>query len=283
MYCLTLSPLRVASRFSDQYDSAGTLSGVDSSLAKEMAQSGLLDGDTEDDKVSTKSKPVKSVGLNPSQTTLVLKDVVGIALEMLLKREGMGEDLGALVSSDGYILDGHHRWAGSILARGPRASVKVWRAGLPGKELVRVLNIVSKGAYGVSSGNPGKGSINDLTPAKVRKQLEVFLREGRQHKHFSPSAEQVAKILEVNFGSVEKGVDVLSDRAKLVPKGVPSWAPSRDQMPVIRRKNAPGAAKLLNEGVVDWAPPYADAERVAARYQVREVARRVAADLNLVT
>lgn len=283
MYCLTLSPLRVASRFSDQYDSAGTLSGVDSSLAKEMAQSGLLDGDTEDDKVSTKSKPVKSVGLNPSQTTLVLKDVVGIALEMLLKREGMGEDLGALVSSDGYILDGHHRWAGSILARGPRASVKVWRAGLPGKELVRVLNIVSKGAYGVSSGNPGKGSINDLTPAKVRKQLEVFLREGRQHKHFSPSAEQVAKILEVNFGSVEKGVDVLSDRAKLVPKGVPSWAPSRDQMPVIRRKNAPGAAKLLNEGVVDWAPPYADAERVAARFQVREVARRVAADLNLVT
>ena len=179
MFPLTPSPARVASRFSDQYDSAGTLSGVDSSLAKEMVQSGLLDGDTEDDKVSTKATPVKSVSLSPSQTTLVLSDVVGIALEMLLKREGMGEDLGALVSSDNYILDGHHRWAGSILARGPSASVKVWKASIPGDQLIRVLNVVSKGQYGVSSGNPGKGSINDLTPAKVRKQLEVFLREGR--------------------------------------------------------------------------------------------------------
>jgi hypothetical protein len=255
---------------------------VDSSLAKEIVHSGLLDGDTEDDKVPTSSKAAKSVSLNPSQTSLDLKDVVGIALEMLLKREGMGEDLGALVSSDGYILDGHHRWAGSILARGTGASVKVWRAGLPGKDLVRVLNIVSKGQYGVSSGNPGRGSIKDLNPAKVRRQLEVFLRDGRQHKHFSPSAEQVAKILEVNFGTVEKGIDVLSGRAKLIPKAVPSWAPTRDQMPVIRRKNAPGAAKLLNRGLVDWAPPYADevsASRVATRYRVREISRRVAADL----
>lgn len=277
------SPERVASRFRDQYESAGTLGGVDSSVAKEMVQSGLLDGDTEDDKVSVKSVPIKSTAINPSQTTLVLKDVVGIALEMLLKRQGMGEDLGAIVSSDGYILDGHHRWAGSILARGPRASVKVWKAGIPGDQLVRVLNVVSKGQYGVSSGNPGKGSINDLTPAKVRKQLEVFLREGRQHKHFAPSAEQVAKILEANFGSVETGVDVISDRARLIPKSVPSWAPTRDQMPVIRRKQAPGAAKLLNQGVVDWAAPYADASRVAARHQVKQVARRVAADLGLAT
>jgi hypothetical protein len=250
-------------------------------VAKEMAQSGLLDGDTEDDKVSIKSSPIKSTAVNPSQTTLVLKDVVGIALEMLLKRQGMGEDLGAIVSSDGYILDGHHRWAGSILARGSRASVKVWKANIPGDQLVRVLNIVSKGHYGVSSGNPGKGSINDLTPAKVRKQLEVFLREGRQHKHFSMTPDQATKILEANFGSVENGVDILSGRARLIPKSVPSWAPSRDQMPVIRRKQAPGAAKLLNQGVVDWAAPYADAARVAARHQVRQVARRVTADLGL--
>lgn len=280
MLPLTPSPVRIASRFRDQYESAGTLGGVDSSVAKEMARSGLLDGDTEDDKVSVKSSPIKSTAVKPSQTTLVLKDVVGIALEMLLKREGMGEDLGAIVSSDGYILDGHHRWAGSILARGSRASVKVWKAGIPGEQLIRVLNIVSKGQYGVSSGNPGKGSINDLTPAKVRKQLEVFLREGRSGR-FAMTSDQAAKILEANFGSVENGVDVISDRAKLIPKSVPSWAPSRDQMPVIRRKNAPGAAKLLNQGVVDWAAPYADASRVAARHQVRRVAWRVAADLGL--
>ena len=152
------------------------------------------------------------------------------------KGGGKGEPLGAFVSKDGYILDGHHAWAASILARGPSASAKVWKTKATGEDLIRVLNIVSKGQFGVSSGNSGEGSIKDLTPKGVQKWLEFYLENGRQHPKFSPSKEEVAAILENNFGSVEKGVFVLSGRAKMIPKSTPSWAPKREQMPVIKRK-----------------------------------------------
>jgi len=248
---------RQASPFSDQFEEAGTLNGVNPSLAKEISQSGLLDGDPNDDKVPTKRKMMKSVSLRPSQSTMVISDIVGVALEMLYLKDN-DSDLGALVSSDNYILDGHHRWAASILAWGLQAKVKVWQASLDGQELIKVLNILSKGAFGVSSGNPGKGSIKNVIPSKIKAQVMEFLLNGRTHKHFSPSPELVKKILEDNFGSVEEGVKVLSNRAKLIPTSVPSWAPARNNMPVIKRKNAPGAAALLSKGVIDWSAPYSD-------------------------
>lgn len=260
---------RRATPFSDQYDAAGLLSGVDPDLAQAISQSGLLDGNPGDDKVKTSRKVLPAASLKPSQSTVVLSDTVGIALEMLHQGGGQGEDLGALVSSDGYIMDGHHRWAGAILARGRSATVKVWLADLPAVQLVRVLNLISKGTFGVTHGNSGKGSIRDLNPQKVRAQLQFFVEHGRQHKHFSPSAEDVQAILVRNFGSVEVGVETLSKRASLIPKDIPSWAPPREQMPVIRTVLAPEAAKVLNQGIVDWSAPYADAGRVARRFLAR--------------
>ena len=268
-------PARVAARyqasFAEQFERADQLGQVDLALARSISQSGLLDGDANDDKIRVTKKPVSSVSLNPSQSTMDLNQVVGIALEMLYLGGGSGEDLGAMVSSDGYVLDGHHRWAASIIASGEDASVRVWRAGLKGRDLIRVLNTITKGIYGIQKGNPGRGSIKNVTPAKVRAKLEEFLAHGRQSKKFSPSPELVREILVDNFGSAEEGIRVLSERANLVSKQIPSWAPSRDQMPAIKRKNAPGAAKILNQGVVDWAPPYWDemqpgSGRVAARY-----------------
>ena len=253
-----------ASPFSDQFNDAGALQGVDPALAKEISQAGLKDGDPNDDKVPTKQKVMKSVSLKPSQTTMVVSDIVGVALEMLYLRDN-DSDLGALVSSDNYILDGHHRWAASILAWGTQAKVKVWQAGVKGETLIKILNILSKGAYGVSTGNSGKGSIQNIVPGKIRAQLEEFLLKGRAHKKFAPSGDLVKKILKDNFGSVEKGIDMLSRRSKLIETSVPSWAPNRSNMPVIKRKNAPGAAKLLNQGVIDWHAPYSDStSRMAA-------------------
>lgn len=259
-------PQRRATPFSDQYDAAGLLSGVDPGLAQAISQSGLMDGDPGDDKVKTSQKVLPAVALKPSQSTVVLSDAVGIALEMLHQGGGQGEDLGAMVSSDSYILDGHHRWAGAILARGRSATVKVWLADLPAVQLVRVLNLISKGMFGATHGNPGKGSIRDLTAQKVRAQLEVFAQKGRQHKHFSPTAAEVQDILTRNFGSVEDGITTISKRASLIPKNIPSWAPPREQMPVIRTVLAPAAAKVLNQGVIDWSAPYSDASRVAHRF-----------------
>lgn len=250
---------RVASAFAQQYEEAHLLSNVDPALARVIVDSGLHDGDLKDDVDHMKPAIVKSVMLTPSQTTMVVGDIVAIALEMLFKNEGVGEDLGAIVSGDGFILDGHHRWAGSILARGPAASVKVWLSTLPGQKLIRVLNLVSKGSYGISSGNVGSGSINDLNPVKVRAQILTFLQQGRKHKYFSMTPSMVEEILREEFGTVEAGIEALSARSKLISKDVPSWAPARDEMPVIQRKNAPAVAQILNQGRVDWNAPYADA------------------------
>ena len=253
------------SRFSDQYDSASALSGVSRDVAHEMVRSGLLDGSSTDDVVPTKIVTLKSVGLKPTQKTLVLDYIVGTAMEMLAKGQAPGEYLGSLVSSDNYILDGHHRWAAGILAHGPSASSTVWRSSVPAATLVRILNIITKGQYGVSSGNAGSGSIRDLNPTQVRNQVEEYLLKGRQNAHFSMTPEKAAEILVASFGSVEEGVAELARRSKMISKKIPSWAPSRKDMPVIEPRQAPDTARLLQEGEVDWSPPYSDSLGLGSR------------------
>ena len=269
------------SGFSDQYDRAGLLSQVAPDISKEMARSGLLDGDLEDDEVPTRRVTLRSVNLKPSQTSMEARDVVGIALEMIRDGGGQGEDLGALVSSDGSIMDGHHRWAASILARGSQATVTAWQSDLPGYELVRVLNISSKGLLGRTQGNPGPGSLSSLSPIRVLGVLGEFLERGRSHPKWGMSPGVIREILENEFGTVEEALRVISNRAKLIPKETSPWAPQREDMPVIPRKSAPEIARVLSEGVIDWNAPYADANRVARVYRVRKVTAKVAHDLGL--
>lgn len=252
--------------FEMQMERAHMLSNVDHGLAHGIVNSGLLDGVIQDDQDAMRQKVIPSVKLKPSQTTMVLSDVVGIALEMLNDGTGFGDDLGAIVSADGYIMDGHHRWAGSILARGSDASVMVWVSNLTGPQLLRVLNVVSKGAFGVTQGNMGTGSLSDINLAKVYTQLEHFRNKGRSSKYFSFTPDGFDQMMADNFGDVELGMRILAERAILIPKDVPSWAPQREEMPVISPRQTPGLARLLNKGEVDWNYPFADARRVLAKY-----------------
>ena len=80
------------------------MSGVDPEIAKLMVQS----GDATNKILVTKvSLPVTE--LKPSQSTMVLDKALGIALNMLSSGK-VGGDLGAIISKDNHILDGHHRW-----------------------------------------------------------------------------------------------------------------------------------------------------------------------------
>ncbi len=247
---------------------AKNLNGVDPSLAYIMSRSGLEDGDESDDIINMAQVPVRSVDLSPSQTTMRLEHVVGIAMEMLEFGGGKGEPLGAIVSSDGFIMDGHHRWAASILARGTGASVVVWKAGINGENLVRVLNILTKGLFGVGKGNTGSASIKDLNPNKVMSQLISYYLYGRKVQGgFKFTPEKFKQIMEKNFGSVEEGMAHISRNSLLIKKSVPGWAPPREGMPVINVSQVPEVAEGLNGGKVDWSYPYSDmARRVARRY-----------------
>ena len=119
-----------------------------------------------------------------------------------------------------------------------------------------MLNILSKGAFGVKHGKPGKGSLKRFTADNARKALMNMAEKGVQGDH-PWKASAVQKVLVDNFGTVEKGIDVISSRAKLIPKSPPAWAPDRKQMPVVDKENPKKAAQMMNRGSVDWKRPYA--------------------------
>lgn len=240
--------------FNSQVGVAGKLDQVDPSVAQLMVQSGHQDGSRGDDVVKVSKGSWPAASLKPSQTSMVLGKALGMALFML-KTGKVGGDLGALVSSDGHILDGHHRWAATIFASGKSGKVGGFGAQLPGKDLLKVLNIVSKGMFGVRNGKAGKGALSQFTPGNVRSMLQDFVEKGIPGE-FPWSPEDVRSVLEQNFGSVEQGIETMANNAKLITTSVPGWAPDRKQMPVIEPEQVPSAAKALNRGEVDWADPH---------------------------
>jgi len=259
--------LRAKAEFEEQFDSASKLDAVDPAIAKIMVDSGLEDGaDPGDDKVSVSKATWSAADLKPSQTSIVLGKVVGMAIGMLISNK-IGGNLGAIVSSDGYIMDGHHRWAATILAGGKSGKVGGYKAALKGPDLLRVLNVLTKGLFGVGGGKAGKGAISDLTPAKVKAAMQDASEKGISGE-FPISAEKITKALESHFGSVDEGIEEMAANAKLIDTSTPGWAPDRKQMPVIEPEQVPEAAAALSEGVVDWHAPFKQAQLRVATIQL---------------
>ena len=234
---------------------AGKLDAVDPLIAKTLIKSGLKDNAPKDDVVKVSKKSWPAASLKPSQTTMVLDKALGMALFML-KSGKVGGDLGALVSSDKQIMDGHHRWAATIFASGSKGKVGGFGATLTGKRLLRLLNVLTKGAFNVRGGKAGKGSLAAFTPNNVKNKLTTMAEKGISGD-FPWSAESVQQVLTNEFGSVEKGIETMAARADMIPKKVPAWAPDRKQMPVIEPGQVPTASKALNKGEVDWKHPFA--------------------------
>ena len=252
---------RFDQEISKNVQKAGKLSQVDPVLAKYLSESGLADGDPSDDKLQVKKSMVAASRLKPSQTTIRLDKVIGMALFML-KKGKIGGQLGAIISSDGHIMDGHHRWAAAVLAGGPSAKVGGYMAAMPGKDLIKVLNIMTKGEFGRQKGNAGSGNISDVNPKKTRKLLEKYVEKGISGD-FPVPADSIRDTLEKNFGSVEAGIDQLSKNAGKVSKQVPGWASSRTEMPVIQPEEVPAASGMLNKGQINWNNPYVSPEQEA--------------------
>ena len=232
-----------------QIEVASHLSKVDPNLAKIL----ISHGGRNKDKVSVSQVELLASSLRPSQTTMRLVDSVEIALKMLSGKTGT--KLGAIISKDGYIMDGHHRWSASIIAFGQRAKVGGYQANLNGSMLIRVLNLLTKGYFGVRNGNKGDGSITSYTSENVRQVLEVLVVNGVTGKYPVP-AQEVRQTLIDNFGSIERGIEVLSENVKHMKFNVAPFAPKRVDMPVIRSVQVPEVADMLSKGEVLWKPPY---------------------------
>lgn len=235
---------------------AKALSGVDPAIARYIVETGLKDGDKRDDVIPMGRSSVSAGKLKPSQTTMQLPKTLGMALKMVIGKSpfasGPGGDLGAIISADNHILDGHHRWSATIAAGGPGVSVGGYKAKLKGADLLKVLNIVTKGLFGRSKGNSGSGNIRSYTPANAEKALREMVERGA----YDLSPDEVQEALTRLGGSVDEGISQMSENIGKVSKAVPSWAPARSDMPVINEKDLPATSQLLNSGKVNWNAPH---------------------------
>jgi len=233
------------------------LSSVDPVLSKSLAAKGQEDKQEEDDTVDAGAVSRPASSLKASQTTMDFGKFVGMAIQMLGKMgsftSGAGGDLGAIVSSDGHIMDGHHRWAATLMVD-PSAKVGGLLVGLPGEKLVGVLNVWTA-AHG-GKGKPSDTDLSSLTGDSVASKFKEMCSKGGK---FLPSPEEILKAFNA------EGFDSLDAAAEHVKKNwdstegaraIEGWMPPKVDMPAIEPDQLSQVAKDISSGTMDINPPY---------------------------
>ena len=246
------------------------LSQVAPRAAKIRTQSGEPqdDGMSQEDVISL-SKGSRPVGkLKPSQGSMNIDKALGMVIAMLDpdNKFSAGGDLGAFISKDGYIMDGHHRWIATSMID-PSLQMGGIIVDFPAKELVAVLNSITKGLLGIMKGKKATGDFRQFQPEPLKKSLKKLAAEGNKFN----SAEKVVAMLEKFTGlkgdaAVEAAANKFSQNLSKITVAPPSWAPNRPDMPVIDPDIKPGAIKLavqaMESGAVDVNPPYGDKKEI---------------------
>ncbi len=122
----TLAEARVYSRWgklagiiSEKLDAPGSneLKGGDDASEKYL-KSGLNDDNEKDDSIDFVAPgKVKAAAAIPTQTNILIGKTLGMAIPKDAGGGGIeGGDIGAYAGTDGEILDGHHRWAATMMA-----------------------------------------------------------------------------------------------------------------------------------------------------------------------
>jgi predicted PilT family ATPase len=84
-------------------------------------------------KISLKLKSVKARDLKATQSNFNVDKIVKAAS----KYSTLAKAKPIIVSSDGYVIDGHHRWLGALNIRG---NVSIMQANVKAKELLSAIN-----------------------------------------------------------------------------------------------------------------------------------------------
>jgi hypothetical protein len=239
------------------------LSKVNQKLASTLANN-TSPGD--EDEGDTKKAGMTADQLKISQTTMDLDKFIGMGIGMMSRSKyfpnGPGGDLGAIVSSDNHIMDGHHRWAATILAN-PKAKVFGLFVSLPGEKLVGVLNAWT--AARKQKGKPSTHKMAQLSPDVVKAR---FIEIASQGGGALPDAETILQGLQQNkYGSVEQAAETAAKNwaanAKL--RTVEPWMPEKIDMPAIEQKQLAQVASDIQQGKIDLNPPYSEPTVKAAQ------------------
>lgn len=227
--------------------SAAAAKGEEMSVA---VSSGTKDGEVPDDSVKAAPASFSCAELKPSQSSMNIDKAVSMAFGSLKSGKAGGE-LGAFISEDGYIMDGHHRWISTFMVD-PSAKISGFKVNLPGEQLVAVLNAYTAGRLGITSGKPATGGFDQFKDKNAMKEaVEKFVTKGSDRV----SAEDAAKVVE-DKGGVDQLVEMFMKNLSGATMSLPGWAPERPDMPVIDEKDVPGAIAALNKGEIDLNPPY---------------------------
>jgi len=209
-------------------------------------------GEPGDDIVKTVNVEVPAGSVKPSQSAIYLRKTLGMAFGGQM----VGGNLNAIISSDNHILDGHHRWAATMLTD-PNVKVGGKKSQLPIADLIPVLRGAGL-AYG-NEGRPGGDdiSIYDTKPEDVQQVIDI---ENQGSKFLQPGQAQ-------QWVEQTGGFDELMKRINHIQTQYPppAGAPPREDMPVIDadgpesgKNEVEDASTRLNKGEIDVYPPYAD-------------------------
>jgi len=264
--CETSSPLKtLARRLREDADPKKIdsekfptkLSDVDQSSAKQLATGGFNDNKMKDDTAGAKKISLPAAALKASQTTMDFGKFVGMAIQMLGKMGsfsgGAGGDLGAIISADNHIMDGHHRWAATLMVD-PRANVGGIKVQLPGEKLVGVLNV-----WTVAHGGAGKPSDTDLASLTGDAVAEKFKEMAGQGGKFLPSPEEMLEAFKKNgFDSLDAAAAHVKKNwdATTKQRNIEGWMPPKVDMPAIEPDQLPQVANDISSGKMDINPPY---------------------------
>lgn len=225
-------------------------------LWKPFFEMGLADGNMKDDVVGSRNAIWKANKLNPTQEDVYLAKSLSMAIGSRTRPGIEGGNLKSVVSHDGYILDGHHRWAATLF-NNPNAMIQGIEVALPIRDLVPILRAAGD-AFGNERRGAPKGDKNIFT-STIEDALDAILEgRGMDPKFYDRSwaAEWFGKM---------GGEKVLAQRMKQIKQHkTPPSSPARKDMPVIDAdaiENGSGqetrVAKYLRDGKIDIRKPFA--------------------------
>jgi hypothetical protein len=220
---------------------------ITDAMKKIFTKKGSADGEKSDDVVKTVPVSIAAKKLKPSQSAIYLGKALGMAVGGV-----EGGELGAIISKDNYILDGHHRWAATMF-NNPDAIIKGYRSDLNIADLIPVLRALGDAFGNKRRGEPKGGDVN-IFKAKPQDALASL----EQGKNMNPKFydEKKSKEWLASKGGEKAIQKTLASIHAVVP---PQDAPPRSEMPVIDadKGEEKKVAKLLNKGKIDVRKPYA--------------------------
>ena len=217
---------------------------------------GLRDGNMKDDVVGARPATWPANTLNPTQTDVYLSKALGMAMGSKQRPGAAGGDLKSVVSHDGYILDGHHRWAATLL-NNPEAKIHGIKVAIGIDDLVPILRAAGD-AFGNERRGAPKGDRN-IFQSTIKDAMSAILEgKGMDPKFYDKdwAVEWLGKL---------GGEQILDQRIRAIKRHkTPARSPARKDMPVIdadKLKNGRGqeetVSRYLRKGMIDIRKPYA--------------------------